>query len=136
MPASLQELMGGNSCPQLYQFNNVDVPAPVQFDLRLNDIDGDSKRNEHGEMVRIVIASDKRSYSCKWENLSIEEKNIVLQNTSSKFGCVNFPVRFTNEYDATETATFYRGTNVTITPKLIVSPTEKYYDVSFDIIEV
>lgn len=136
MPATTAELMGSNGCPQLYQLNNIDVPAPVQFDLKLNDIDGDSKRNEYGDMVRIVIASDKRSYSCKWENLTIEEKNIVLQNTSSKFGCTVFPVRFTNEYDATETATFYRGTNVTITPKLILSAEEKYYDVSFDIIEV
>ena len=134
--ATKEQLMGGNGCPQLYQFKGVDVAAPTSFELKLNDIDGDSKRNEHGDMVRIVIASDKRSYSCTWESISIEEKNIILQNTSSKYGHTNFTAKFVNEYDAVETATFYRGTNVSIIPKLVVSDTEKYYDVSFDIIEV
>lgn len=136
MPATKEQLMGGNSCPQLYQFNGIDVAAPSKFELKLNDVDGDSKRNEHGDMVRIVIASDKRSYSCAWENISIDEKNTILQNTSSKYGYTNFSAKFVNEYDVTETATFYRGTNVSIIPKLILSDTEKYYDVSFDIIEV
>ena len=68
--------------------------------------------------------------------LSIEEKNIILKNTSSKFGYATFTANFANEYDENETATFYRGTNVLIEPVLIKSETEKYYNLSFDIIEV
>lgn len=134
--ATKEQLMGGNGCPQLFQFNGVNIPAPSKFELKLNDIDGDSKRNERGDMVRIVIASDKRSYSCAWEGITIEEKNTILQNTSSKFGHTIFSAMFVNEYDATETANFYRGTNVSIIPRLILSNSVKYYDVSFDIIEV
>ena len=40
---------------QLYKFNNVEVASPVSFDMELNDLDGDSKRNESGYMTRIVI---------------------------------------------------------------------------------
>lgn len=123
-------------CAQLYAFNGVSVAPPTQFDLRLNDIDGDSKRNEKGDMCRIVIASDKRTYSCKWENISISEKNDILKNTSSKYGHANFSMTFSNEYDERETATFYRGTNVSVVPVLVLSETEKYYNVSFDVIEV
>lgn len=143
MPINLGEINSGGSttttrkeCAQLYAFNGVGVAPPTTFDLKLNDIDGDSKRNEHGEMVRIVIASDKRTYSCAWNNISISEKNAILQNTSSKYGNATFDVYFCNEYDEDEHATFYRGTNVSITPVLVLSDTEKYYNLSFDIIEV
>ena len=33
---------------QLYKFNDVEVASPVAFDMELNDLDGDSKRNEAG----------------------------------------------------------------------------------------
>lgn len=128
--------MARKECAQLYEFNGVEVAPPTSFELRLNDIDGDSKRNEHGEMVRIVIASDKRTYSCRWDKITIAEKNTILQNTSSKFGHTTFDAYFSNEYDEDEHATFYRGTNVSITPILVLSDTEKYYNLSFDIIEV
>lgn len=135
-PATTAELLGGvNGCQQLLQLSGVDIAAPTKFVLTLNDIDGDSKRNEQGDMVRIVIASDKRSYACEWRCITSEQKNTILQATSSKFGHATFAAQFYNEYDEIETATFYRGTNVTIEPVLLYG-SEKYYNVSFDIIEV
>ena len=135
-PATTAELLGGvNGCQQLLQLSGVDIAAPTKFVLTLNDIDGDSKRNEQGDMVRIVIASDKRSYACEWRCITSEQKNVILQATSSKFNHATFSVQFYNEYDTIETATFYRGTNVTIEPVLLYG-SEKYYNVSFDIIEV
>ena len=135
-PASAAELLsGGNGCPQLLQLAGVDVTPPSKFTLTLNDIDGDSKRNEKGDMVRIVIASDKRSYACEWRCITSEQKNVILQATSSKFNHATFSAQFYNEYDTIETATFYRGTNVSIEPVLLIDG-EKYYNVSFDIIEV
>jgi hypothetical protein len=135
-PASAAELLsGGNGCPQLLQLAGVDVAPPSKFTLTLNDIDGDSKRNEQGDMVRIVIASDKRSYACEWRCITSKQKNAILQATSSKFNHATFTAQFYNEYDTIETATFYRGTNVSIEPVLLLD-SEKYYNVSFDIIEV
>ena len=136
MPATTAELLsGGNGCSQLLQLAGVDVAPPSKFALTLNDIDGDSKRNEQGDMVRIVIASDKRSYACEWRCITSEQKNAILQATSSKFNHATFSVQFFNEYDTIETATFYRGTNVSIEPVLLIDG-DKYYNVSFDIIEV
>ena len=135
-PATTAELLGGvNGCQQLLQLSGVDIAAPTKFVLTLNDIDGDSKRNEQGDMVRIVIASDKRSYACEWRCITSEQKNVILQATSSKFNHTTFSAQFYNEYDTIETATFYRGTNVSIEPVLLYG-SEKYYNVSFDIIEV
>lgn len=135
-PATVAQLLGsGNGCPQLLQLAGVDVAPPSKFTLTLNDIDGDSKRNEKGDMVRIVIASDKRSYSCEWKCITSEQKNVILQATSSKFNHATFSAQFFNEYDTIETATFYRGINVSIEPVLLIDG-DKYYNVSFDIIEV
>lgn len=119
---------------QLYKFNNIDMPSPVSFDLELNDVDGDSNRNEAAYMVRIVIASDLRKYSCKWQGLSIAEKNLILKNTSSREGYTYFDCTFDNEYDEMETSQFYRGpVSIKCTS---IADGNKRYTVEFNIIEV
>ena len=118
---------------QLYKFNNVEVASPVSFDMELNDLDGDSKRNESGYMTRIVIMSDVRKFSCKWQGLTNEEKNIILKNTSSREGHSVFSCEFDNEYDEVETSEFYRGASK-ITCTSTAGGTKKY-DLSFSIIE-
>lgn len=118
---------------QLYSFNGVEVASPVEFSMELNDLDGDSKRNEAGYMTRIVIMSDIRKFSCRWQGLTIEEKNTILKNTSSREGHAIFECSFDNEYDEVETSYFYRGASkVTCTS---IANGEKRYDLSFNIIE-
>ena len=118
---------------QLYKFNNVEVASPVAFDMELNDLDGDSKRNESGYMTRIVIMSDVRKFSCKWQGLNNEEKNIILKNTSSREGHAVFTCEFDNEYDEIETSEFYRGASKVVCTS--IANGVKKYDVSFNIIE-
>lgn len=118
---------------QLYKFNDIEMPSPVAFDLELNDIDGDSKRGEGAIMYRIIIASDLRKYSCEWQGLTVDEKNLILKNTSAREGYPFFSCEFDNEYDEVEVSNFYKSSaKVKCTS---IANGEKRYSLKMNIVE-
>lgn len=118
---------------KLLNINGVAVASPVKFELQGQDIDGDSNRNQAATMIRIVIAPDMRTISCQWYGITEAEKNLIIKNTSSRYGYAKFSVKFVNEVGEEETANFYRG-QFTLTQISYIAGEEKY-SLSFDIIE-
>lgn len=118
---------------KLLTINGVAVASPVKFELQGQDIDGDSNRNQAATMIRIVIAPDMRTISCQWYGITEEEKNLIIKNTSSRYGYAKFSVKFINEIGEEETADFYRGQFSLSQISFIAG--EERYSLTFDIIE-
>lgn len=120
----------------IYTINGVEVASPVVFEPILNDIDGDSKRNESQTMVRIVLRPDVHKYKCEWKGITSSQKNVILKNTSSDEGHEIFTAVVDNVYDEKVEMKFYRGTDVTVTNKKYYPDGTMTCNLSFNIVEV
>lgn len=120
----------------IYTINGVTVASPVTFEPILNDIDGDSKRNESQTMVRIVLRPDVHKYKCEWKGITSSQKNVILKNTSADEGYETFTAVVDNVYDEKVEMKFYRGTDVTVSNKKYYPDGTMTCNLSFNIIEV
>jgi hypothetical protein len=118
---------------KIISINGVAVASPVSFVPQIQDVDGDSNRNQAGTMIRIVIAPDMRTFACQWKQLTQAQLSTIIRNTSSRYGHAKFSMTFINEVGEQETANFYRGAE-TITQVSYIANEERY-NLSFNMIE-
>ncbi|WP_056992992.1 DUF6711 family protein [Lacticaseibacillus saniviri] len=112
--------------------NGIAVKAPKTFSAAIQDIDGATSRDAHGNMHRDRITV-KRKLAIAWGPLSNAESAQILQATSAQFFSVSYPDPMTG---GQRTGTFYAGDRTAPT----YSWNEKFKDImwsglSFDLIE-
>lgn len=83
----------------------VQVKAPQEFSVGIQDIDGESGRDAQGNMYRDRVAV-KAKLDCKWGPLSDSEAAVLLTSVKDSFFTVSYP---DPELGGQSTKTFYVG---------------------------
>ena len=89
----------------MLKINGVAIAAPSVFQVDIADIDGETRRNARGDLIRDRIAV-KRKLNCEWPPLTMGEISTLLQAVKDVFFQVTYPDPMTGR---TETKTFYVG---------------------------
>ncbi len=74
----------------MLKVNGVAIAAPSNYEVTIQDLDGESNRNASGNMIRDRIAV-KRKINLEWPPLSQVEISTLLNAVSSVFFTVTFP---------------------------------------------
>jgi len=89
----------------MLKINGVAIAAPSVFQVDIADIDGETRRNARGDLIRDRVAV-KRKLNCEWPPLTMGEISTLLQAVKDVFFQVTYPDPMTGR---TETKTFYVG---------------------------
>lgn len=89
----------------MLKINGVAIVAPSVFQVDIADIDGETRRNARGDLIRDRVAV-KRKLNCEWPPLAMGEISTLLQAVKDVFFQVTYPDPMTGR---TETKTFYVG---------------------------
>lgn len=89
----------------MLKINGVAIAAPSVFQVDIADIDGETRRNARGDLIRDRVAV-KRKLNCEWPPLAMGEISTLLQAVKDVFFQVTYPDPMTGR---TETKTFYVG---------------------------
>lgn len=89
----------------MLKINGVAIATPKSFKVDIMDLDGESKRNARGELIRDRIAV-KRKIECEWPPLSMSEISTILKAVQGVFFQVEYPDPMEGK---TITKTFYVG---------------------------
>jgi len=89
----------------MLKINGVAIAAPSVFQVDIADIDGETRRNARGDLIRDRVAV-KRKLNCEWPPLTMGEISTLLQAVKDVFFQVTYPEPMTGR---TETKTFYVG---------------------------
>ncbi len=74
----------------MLKVNGVAIATPSNYEVTIQDLDGESNRNASGNMIRDRIAV-KRKINLEWPPLSQGEISTLLNAVSSVFFTVTFP---------------------------------------------
>ncbi len=74
----------------MLKVNGVAIATPSNYEVTIQDLDGESNRNASGNMIRDRIAV-KRKINLEWPPLSQGEISKLLNAVSSVFFTVTFP---------------------------------------------
>ncbi|WP_307976293.1 DUF6711 family protein [uncultured Streptococcus sp.] len=84
--------------------NGVSVVPPKNFQVGVQDVDGETGRNANGDMVRDRITT-KRKLEIEWGMLTQSECSAILSAVSAVFFTVSYPDPISGQ----STRTFYVG---------------------------
>lgn len=88
----------------MLKINGVEVTAPKKLKVTISDLDGKSKRNTKGEMLRDRIAI-KRKIECEWGPLTSNQMAPLLSAVED----VYFTVTYVDPKEGQTTKTCYVG---------------------------
>ena len=74
----------------MIKINGTSIKMPTSFSVDIVDLDGETKRNARGELVRDRIAV-KRKLELEWQALTMPEISTILKAVQNVFFQVEYP---------------------------------------------